>query len=98
MFEIIRSTTFSKWLSDLRDNQARMRVLARLDRLALGNFGDVQPVGEGISELRIHHGPGYRLYCKQCGIQVVVMLCGGDKSSQPLDIERAKTIAKDWKE
>lgn len=98
MFEIIRSTTFSQWLSDMRDNQARMRVLARLDRMALGNFGDVQPVGEGISELRIHYGPGYRLYCLQSGPRVVVMLCGGDKSSQSRDIEQAKLIAKDWKE
>lgn len=98
MFEIIRSATFSQWLSDLRDNQTRMRVLARLDRMALGNFGDVQPVGEGISELRIHYGPGYRLYCLQSGTRVVVMLCGGDKSSQSRDIEQAKLIAKDWKE
>lgn len=98
MFEIIRSTTFSRWLGDLRDNQTRMRVLARLDRIAVGNFGDAQPVGDGISELRIHYGPGYRLYCRQYGMRVVVMLCGGDKSSQPLDIERAKIIAKDWKE
>lgn len=75
-----------------------MRVLARLDRIALGNFGDAQPVGDGISELRIHYGPGYRLYYRQYGMRVVVMLCGGDKSSQPLDIERAKIIAKDWKE
>ncbi|MFZ2854545.1 MAG: type II toxin-antitoxin system RelE/ParE family toxin [Rhodocyclaceae bacterium] len=95
----MRSTTFSRWLGDLRDNQTRMRVLARLDRIAVGNFGDAQPVGDGISELRIHYGPGYRrLYCRQYGMRVVVMLCGGDKSSQPLDIERAKIIAKDWKE
>lgn len=97
MFEIVKSTTFSQWLSGLKDNQARMRILARLDRVVLGNFGDAQPVGEGISELRIRYGPGYRLYCKQYGMRVVVV-CGGDKSSQPRDIEHAKIIAKDWKE
>ncbi len=75
-----------------------MRILARLDRLVLGNLGDVCPVGHGLSELRIHYGPGYRLYCMQPGMNVVVMLCGGDKSSQPRDIEQAKIIAKDWRD
>lgn len=75
-----------------------MRILARLDRVALGNFGDAQPVGDGISELRIHYGPGYRLYCLRSGMRVVVILCGGDKSSQAHDIEQAKRIAKDWKD
>lgn len=98
MFEIVQSATFSRWLAGLKDYQGRMRIHARLDRLALGHFGDAQPVGEGISELRIHCGPGYRLYFARRGIQVVVMLCGGDKSSQVRDIEQAKMIAKDWKE
>lgn len=98
MFEIFQSATFVRWLGDLKDRQARMRILARLDRVALGNFGDAQPVGEGISELRIHYGSGYRLYCMQRGLRVVVMLCGGDKSSQSRDIEQAKAIARDWKE
>jgi putative addiction module killer protein len=75
-----------------------MRIHARLDRLALGHFGDVHPVGHGLSELRIHYGPGYRLYCMQRGMHVMVMLCGGDKSSQPRDIEQAKIIAKDWRD
>ena len=97
MFEIIESATFSKWLSGLKDQQARMRVYVRLDRLSLGNFGDAGPIGEGLSELRIHYGPGYRLYYIQCGTRVV-MLCGGDKSSQPRDIEKAKIIAKEWKD
>ena len=98
MFEIFQSATFVRWLGDLKDRQARMRILARLDRVALGNFGDAQPVGEGISELRIHYGSGYRLYCLRSGLRVVVMLCGGDKSSQSRDIEQAKAIARDWKE
>lgn len=98
MFEIIQSTTFSIWLVNLKDAQARMRIHARLDRVALGNFGDAQPVGEGLTELRIHYGPGYRLYCMQRGMRVVVMLCGGDKSSQSRDIEQAKIIAQDWRD
>lgn len=98
MFEIVQSTTFSNWLVSLKDGQARMRIHARLDRVALGNFGDAQPVGEGITELRIHCGPGYRLYCMQRGMQVVVMLCGGDKSSQSRDIEQAKIIAQYWQD
>ncbi|HCC53704.1 MAG TPA: addiction module antitoxin RelB, partial [Desulfobulbaceae bacterium] len=79
-------------------HQARMRIHARLDRVALGNFGDAEPIGEGLSELRIHHGPGYRLYCMQRGMRVVVMLCGGDKSSQARDIEQAKRIAQEWRD
>ena len=97
MFEIIESATFSKWLSGLKDQQARMRIYVRLDRLSLGNFGDAGPIGEGLSELRIHYGPGYRLYYIQRDTRVV-MWCGGDKSSQPRDIEKAKIIAKEWKD
>ena len=97
MFEIIESATFSKWLSGLKDRQARMRIYVRLDRLSLGNFGDAGPIGEGLSELRIHYGPGYRLYYLQRDTRVV-MLSGGDKSSQPRDIEKAKIIAKEWKD
>lgn len=98
MLEIIQSATFANWLANLKDYQARMRIHARLDRVALGNFGDAQPIGNGLTELRIHHGPGYRLYCMQRGMQVVVMLCGGDKSSQGRDIEQAKRIAQEWEE
>ena len=75
-----------------------MRIHAKLDRLALGNWGDVRPIGHGLSELRIHYGPGYRLYCMQPAMSTVVMLCGGAKVSQPRDIERAKKIAKDWRD
>ena len=74
-----------------------MRILVRLDRVRLGNFGDAEPIGEGLSELRIHCGPGYRLYFIQREMQVV-MLCGGDKSSQPGDIKKAKIIAKQWRD
>ena len=97
MYEIIQSATFSKWLSGLKDQQARMRVHVRLDRVMLGNFGDSAPIGEGLSELRIHYGPGYRLYYIQRDMRVVI-LCGGDKTSQPRDIEKAKKIAKEWRD
>lgn len=98
MIEIIQSDTFKHWLTGLGDRQARARIQTRLDRLAAGHYGDVEPVGGGISELRVHYGPGYRLYFMRRGHCVVVLLCGGDKSSQPRDIEQAKAIAKDWQE
>lgn len=98
MIEIIRSSTFDSWLSGLRDRQAKARIAARLDRLAMGNPGDVKPVGEGISELRITYGPGYRVYYIQRGKVLVVLLCGGDKSTQSRDIERAKMLASQWKD
>ena len=98
MVELIRSLTFDKWLLGLRDRQARSRILVRLDRLANGNPGDVKPVGEGISELRINHGPGYRVYFLQQGSVVIVLLCGGSKSTQEKDIPAAIRIAQDWKE
>lgn len=97
MVEIAQSTTFSQWLGNLKDRQARMRIHAKLDRVVLGNLGDVRPIGHGLSELRIHYGPGYRLYCMQTETHTLVMLCGGDKSSQTRDIEQARAIAKDWK-
>ena len=97
MLEIIQSDTFSQWLSGLKDRLARMRIHARLDRVGMGNFGDAGPVGGGLSELRIHYGPGYRLYYMQREMKVV-MLCGGDKSSQPRDIEKAKIIAEEWRD
>ena len=98
MVELIRSATFSSWLAALRDRQARARILARLDRLAAGNPGDVKPVGEGISEMRIDHGPGYRVYFMRRGSLVIVLLCGGDKSTQTRDISEARRIASDWKD
>ena len=93
MAELIRSTTFDRWLSGLRDGRAVARVAARLDRLASGNPGDAQPVGDGVSELRINYGPGYRVYFIQRGPVLIILLCGGDKSSQDRDIKQAKALA-----
>jgi putative addiction module killer protein len=92
--EIRRTSAFDKWLRKLRDAQAKAKVLVRIQRLALGNPGDVKPVGEGISEMRIDYGPGYRVYYTQRGSEVIVLLVGGDKSSQESDIARAMELAK----
>jgi putative addiction module killer protein len=86
---------FAKWLGGLRDRQARARIQVRLDRLALGLAGDVKPVGSGVSELRIDHGPGYRVYFKRKGDDVVILLAGGDKRTQERDIQRALALARD---
>ena len=90
---IKRTDEFSNWLRDLRDIRARAKVLARIDRLSLGNPGDIAPVGDGVSEMRIHYGPGYRVYYIQRGEEIVVLLCGGDKGSQASDIKTAKKLA-----
>lgn len=95
MIEIRETETFSSWLTALRDDQARARIAVRIRRLAFGNPGDVKPVGEGVSELRIHHGPGYRVYFVQRGTLLIVLLCGGDKSTQERDIATAKRLAKE---
>lgn len=97
MVEIIRSATFDRWLKRLRDSEAKARILMRIRRLSLGNPGDVQPVGEGLLEMRIDYGPGYRVYYFQHGSILVVLLCGGDKRTQQRDIERAKRLAAEWK-
>jgi putative addiction module killer protein len=93
VFEIRQTDEYARWFEKLRDRQARARILARVRRLSLGNPGDVAPVGEGLSELRINYGPGYRIYFKQFGSTVVVLLAGGDKRSQKRDIEKAKSLA-----
>jgi putative addiction module killer protein len=98
MLTILETDSFSAWFEGLRDKQAKARIAARIDRLALGNPGDVAPVGDGVSELRIHYGPGYRLYYSSRGSVVVILLCGGDKSSQQRDIEKAKALARALKE
>ncbi|KLP40820.1 type II toxin-antitoxin system RelE/ParE family toxin [Enterobacter ludwigii] len=98
MNKIIRSETFSAWLESLKDSQARSRIMMRIDRMSEGNFGDAEPIGDGLSEARIHYGPGYRVYFMRQGDQIVVLLCGGDKSTQKKDIKQAKRIAQDWKE
>lgn len=94
MLEVRQTEIFANWFEGLRDRRAKARVQARIDRLETGNFGDVAPVGEGVSELRIHYGPGYRVYFVQRGPVVVILLSGGDKSSQNSDITKAKELAK----
>ncbi len=98
MFEIIKSETFDRWLRSLRDKKAIARINARLRRASLGNLGDVAPVGHGVSEMRIFYGPGYRLYFLREGRTLIVLLCGGDKSTQVKDIQQAQDIAKEWKD
>lgn len=95
MIEVRQTTLFATWLAGLRDERAKARILKRLDRAGKGNLGDVAPVGGGVSEMRIFYGPGYRVYFVQRGSEVIVLLCGGDKSSQSADIEEAKALAKE---
>ena len=94
MIEIRKTNVFARWLDGLRDMQARARILVRLERLASGNPGDVKPVGEGVSELRVNYGPGYRVYFKKQGLEVVILLAGGDKGSQATDIKIALELAR----
>ena len=96
MKELVETCVFRKWLENLRDRHARARILLRLDRLQTGNMGDTKPIGEGLSELRIDYGPGYRVYYMQRGPIIIVLLCGGDKRSQSSDIIRAKQLANAW--
>jgi len=98
MIELVKTDVFDHWLTKLRDIRARARIEARIRRLSLGNPGDVKPVGAGISELRIDYGPGYRVYYLQRASVVIVLLCGGDKTTQNKDIVSAKAIAAQWKE
>ena len=94
MIQIRQTDEYARWFGKLGDRQARSRILVRIRRLSFGNPGDAQPVGEGVSELRIDCGPGYRVYFKQQGQTLVVLLAGGDKSSQRGDIEKAKGLAR----
>ncbi|HEY3794625.1 MAG TPA: type II toxin-antitoxin system RelE/ParE family toxin [Bradyrhizobium sp.] len=93
MFEVQKTDEFDNWLTALSDQRAVAKIVSRIERLGLGNAGDVKPVGKGISEMRVPYGPGYRIYYKQTGKTIVLILCGGDKSSQDDDIKRAKQIA-----
>ena len=93
MIEIRKTAVFARWMTKLTDNRIRAKIAARIDRLAFGNPGDVAPVGGGFSELRIHDGPGYRVYFVRRGETLIVLLCGGDKSTQAKDIAKAKTLA-----
>lgn len=95
MIEIRQTRIFMEWRAGLRDIVASKRISARIDRLSFGNFGDVKPVGEGVSELRLDFGPGYRIYFVQRGDVLVILLCGGDKSSQVRDITKAKQMAQE---
>ena len=92
MVEVVRSATFDRWLNKLKDRRAAARVVIRINRLAVGNAGDVKPVGHGVSELRIDYGPGYRLYYCRRGEITYLLLCAGNKSSQARDIRTAKAM------
>ncbi len=93
MLQIRKTDVYANWIDNLRDQQARARILVRVERLAAGNPGDIKPVGSGVSELRIHFGPGYRVYFTQRGQDIVILLAGGDKSSQSNDIQTALHLA-----
>ena len=95
MVEIRQTDTYVRWFDDLRDLQARARILVRIRRLSLGNFGDVRPVGEGVSELRIDYGPGYRVYFTSRGESLVILLTGGDKRTQSRDIDTALRLSRE---
>jgi len=94
MFEIRETDTYQRWFESLRDLNAQMRIAARIRRISLGNLGDVKSVGEGVLELRVMYGPGYRVYLARHGERLIVLLAGGDKSTQKRDIERAKELAR----
>ncbi len=98
MIEVRKTAQFTKWFDSLRDRKGRARIQARIDRVEMGHFGDAEPVGEGVSELRIFYGPGYRVYFVQSNAVVVILLSGGDKDSQQADIVKAKEIARQLEE
>lgn len=98
MIEVIKSATFDRWLRRLKDRRAQMRIQARIDRCAAGNPGDAKTLRDGLSELRIDYGPGYRIYFIRQAGRVIVLLAGGDKSSQGRDIKYALEIAREWEE
>ncbi|OGV64427.1 MAG: addiction module antitoxin RelB [Lentisphaerae bacterium RIFOXYA12_FULL_48_11] len=94
MFQLRKTSGFAEWIDGLRDAKGRARILVRIERLASGFFGDVRPVGEGVSELRIDCGPGYRVYFKKQGREIILLLVGGDKSTQDKDIKTAIRLAR----
>ncbi len=98
MLEIRKTKVFVDWLNGLHDIRARSRILVRIERLAMGNPGDVKPVGEGVSEMRIDYGPGYRVYFKSFGNKLIILLAGGDKCSQSDDIKTALRLMRDLQE
>ena len=94
IYDIQTTDLFTEWVKNLKDRQAVMAIAKRLDRASKGHLGDVFPVGDGVSEMRLFGGPGYRLYFTQRGNHLIILLCGGDKSSQQRDIEKARELAK----
>ena len=98
MFEIRQTAIFARWLTGLRDERAKARIAERLHRFGAGNPGDIKSVGDGVTEMRIDYGPGYRVYYTRRGSVVVILLCGGDKRGQQRDIRRAKTLAAEIEE
>ncbi len=96
--ELKQTDTFRKWRTALKDQRARALIASRLDRLAFGHFGDVESVGDGVSELRIHYGPGYRVYFQKRDNTIIILLCGGNKQSQSKDIKAAQRLASHWNE
>ena len=98
MVEVVTTDEFDAWLRKLKDRQGKLRILERIDRLANGNPGHVKPVGQGVSELRLTYGPGYRVYYLQEADRLILLLCGGDKSTQQKDIDKAHRLADEWRE
>jgi putative addiction module killer protein len=98
MLDVRETDEFSRWLAALKDQKGKAKILIRISRLARGNPGDVEPVGDGVSELRINYGPGYRVYYVQRGTRYILLVAGGDKSSQDRDIKEAKRLAAQYEE
>lgn len=96
MVEVLTTQVFDRWLRKLKDRQARLRIVERIDRLSHGNPGDTKPVGQGVLELRLTYGPGYRIYYLRDDGRLVLLLCGGDKSTQQADIGKAHRLADEW--
>jgi putative addiction module killer protein len=97
MVQILRTEAYASWILSLRDDRAKAKIALRVDRLALGNPGDVKPAGGGLSEMRIDYGPGYRVYYGKHGDSIILLLCGGTKNGQSRDIKRAKALFETWK-
>ena len=98
VIEVVQTGDFETWLKKLKDVRGKARILRRLDRLTQGNPGDVRPIGKGLSELRLDVGPGYRVYYLQDGVTLILLLCGGDKSTQQKDIDQAHELAEQWRQ
>ena len=96
MANLLKTSAYQRWIESLRDRRAIFHVTARVNRLRNGNAGDAKPVGEGVSEMRIHYGPGYRIYYKLRGTEIIILLAGGDKKTQKTDIETAKRLAANY--